>query len=58
MRGIWEASGRHLGDIWEASGRHLAASGGTGGPEAALEEICAKTVMFFYKSSRTLDPFA
>ena len=25
-RGIWEASGRHLGDIWEVSERHL---GGT-----------------------------
>ena len=22
-RGIWEASGRHLGSNWEASGRHL-----------------------------------
>ena len=22
-RGIWEASGKHLGGIWEASGRHL-----------------------------------
>ena len=23
LRGIWEASERHLGGIWEASGRHL-----------------------------------
>ena len=49
---IWEASGRHLGGIWEASGEASGGTWGHGRPDAALEAFCAKTIVFFCKSSR------
>ena len=46
LGGIWEASGRQGEVIWDPGGRH---GGAHQIAEAALEEKCSKTIVFYHR---------
>ena len=46
---MWEVFGRNLGAIWDRSG--------AGGQGPLWEEICVKTIVFFYVCSCATDHF-